>query len=65
MEGRNPLGCLPYGERAEAPREFFTAGRQRDSAGEASDGPIAQLARAPIWHVGGRGFKSHWVHQEK
>jgi hypothetical protein len=30
---------LPYGERAEAPREFFTAGRQRDSAGEASEGP--------------------------
>ena len=26
-------------------------------------GPIAQLARAPLWHGGGRGFKSHWVHK--
>jgi len=28
--GEKP-GCLPYGERAEAPREIFTAGRQREA----------------------------------
>ena len=26
-------------------------------------GPIAQLARVPVWHTEGRGFESLWVHQ--
>lgn len=25
-------------------------------------GAVAQLARAPAWHAGGRGFKSHQLH---
>lgn len=24
---------------------------------------MAQLARVPRWHRGGRGFESHWVHK--
>ena len=26
-------------------------------------GPIAQLARASVWHTEGREFESRWVHQ--
>ena len=29
-------------------------------------GGLAQLARAPAWHAGGRGFKSrilHWINE--
>ena len=25
-------------------------------------GDVAQLARAPAWHAGGRGFESHLLH---
>jgi hypothetical protein len=42
MEGRNPLGCLPYGERAEAQK-----GRQRVSAGEASEGARSSVVERP------------------
>jgi hypothetical protein len=28
----------------------------------AAIGPVAQSGRAPAWHAGGRGFKSHRVH---
>jgi len=34
-------------ERAEAPREFFTAGRQRVSAGEASEGARSSVVERP------------------
>lgn len=29
------------------------------------DGAVAQLARAPVWHTGGRGFESPQLHSEK
>ena len=27
-------------------------------------GPIAQLARASVWHTEGREFESRWVHKK-
>src|SRR3989338_9839102 len=43
-----------------------TGGNSKNSHKKSYDhGPIAQLARALVWHTKGRGFESRWVHNKE
>jgi len=59
---------LPGGGDCGASIEAIAEMRAERNRGGTSVPPIegkwahSSVGRAPIWHVGGRGFKSHWVH---
>ena len=42
--------------------DCLSGGEGSNPSRTANNGPIAQMARAPALHAGGREFESHWVH---
>ncbi len=53
---------LPVGPSAHQLCDSFSSKNARSAIATLVCGPVAQLARAPVLHSGGRGFKSSRVH---